>query len=109
MKGIVLLLLLSVSVNFSFGQTSFERNYYNLQQAEKQIFELPFDTDNIVSTIIPEIHNERGILAPHYPDRSGLSRDITSLENAFQNWISNYPNEFEAYLKYLKVYYRTNK
>ena len=107
MKRITLLLILFLlTFQVKSQDISVERKQYYLNQAENKIFSLPFSYEHINGVFMPEILAKRDDLAPNYPNRALLGRDAAIINNAFQTWITTYPNEYSSYYSYLQVYYR---
>ena len=88
---------------------STERKLYNLRMAEKSIFELPYSYEHINLIFMPEIESSRATIAPNYPNREGLPRDMIAIDQAFFYWIETYPSEYDNYYQYLNLFYRDHK
>ena len=89
--------------------SSTERQLAYFQTVENGIFNLPFDFDYIQNEFIPEIMFERANLAPNYPDLNTSEREINDINAPFIEWMSTYPDEYLAYLKYLIQFIEDHK
>ncbi len=112
MKTILLLSILFFVVpfnNISFSQEEvpIDRKLNRLNNLENGIYKLPFDKNHIRTVIVPEIEEQRNILAPNYPDV--LHKYNEEKNNLLKNWIENYPSEYEVYVDYLQTYLRSHK
>ena len=102
------LILIGLTTSSYAQDSSPERKYYNLQEAESGIFKLPFHIDSIRNVIYLETIAQRRQLAPHYPDISTIARTEEARQNAFYSWIDVYPTEYSEYYSYLTIYIRLN-
>lgn len=100
------LIFISLAGSSYAQELSPERKYYNLQQAEANIFKLPFDIDSIRNVMYLETLVERRQLAPHYPDINSIERTELARTTAFLSWIDVYPAEYSDYYSYLAIYIR---
>ncbi|UKN00774.1 hypothetical protein K6119_13645 [Paracrocinitomix mangrovi] len=109
-RRILLLSLLILSSISTFAQElSPERKYYNLQVAENKLAQLPYEIDFFRDSVLTEVHGERRVLAPHYPDITSIDRTKEARTNAFTSWITMYKSEYDAYYSYLVNYVRTHQ
>lgn len=60
--------------------------------------------DYIQSTLLPETLLKRRELAPHYPNILGLERNQEVIDQAFIDWVSSYPAEYNDYMVYLRMF-----
>jgi hypothetical protein len=84
------------SINF---QKSTEDKIEDIQNLHRNIYNLPFDRDYIIGTIMVEVQHKRSEVAPHFPSREQTGTDETLVNSAFKNWIENYPAEYTNYIQ----------
>lgn len=105
------LLFLTFCMNITSGfsqELSPERKIYVLNNLQNDIHRLPYDTDYILNTLIPETQRKRFELAPHYPDLLTIERDKQIIDQAFVFWVTTYPQEYETYKVYLELFLRSH-
>lgn len=97
--------------NLAYSQQELpvERKYKQLQLTENQLFKLPYDFEIIKNEFYPEVLTSRENLAPNYPDISQLPRTQEARDNAFINWINEFPGEYQAYFDFLSQYITSKK
>lgn len=84
-----------------------EKKLSLLERAHKGFYDLGYSQEYVRDVVMPEIRKERQVLASHFPERRA-GADSKSL---FVRWISEYPQEYENYMGYLRkqhVKLRTN-
>jgi len=75
-----------------------------IKKLQGDLFSLPYDLDYINETLLTEIVEKRLELAPHYPDLLTLERDQLIIDQAFADWVINYPLEYKNYQSYLNEF-----
>lgn len=107
-SSFALIFLFSFYSNAGAQELSPERKVYAIKNLQHDLTRLPYESDYITGTLIPETQAERVVLAPHYPDIATLERDQTIIDQAFLSWVATYPNEYEAYKSYLEAFLRSH-
>lgn len=67
-----------------------------IAQAHDALLKLPYSKEYIREVIVAEVKNNRHTVAPHYPERQPGS-NVAHIDH----WITTYPNEVNAYLRYV--------
>lgn len=84
-----------------------QRKLSLLERAHKGFYDLGYSQEYVRDVVMPEIRKEREVLASHFPER----RSGVDSKSLFVRWISDYPQEYENYMGYLRkqhVKLRTN-
>ena len=82
------------------GVATFEDKYRKLEYTHKHVFSLPYDYDFIRNTVMGEVERNRKRVAPHFPRREDV--EPGKGKALFEEWITNYPQEFEDYIAMVK-------
>ena len=76
----------------------------SIRELQRNLFSLPYETDYISDTLVPETVEKRAELAPHYPDLLILERNQQVIDQAFADWVTHYPTEYTSYKNYLEQF-----
>lgn len=104
--SLVLLLMFSSNLLYSQDEIPTERKVSRMLNAERDIYNLPYERDHIRFVIVPHIEAQRAILAPNYPVTDNIFGD--DLKALVASWIDSYPDEYEDFVLFMETYIRSN-
>gem|GEM_PF-6285299 len=81
------------------------RKVVRLLKAEHDIYNLGFDKNYVETTILPEINQNRTLLAPNYPEL--LTNNPDDKYAALTIWVEEHENEFDAFVLYYETLVRS--
>lgn len=101
-----LLMVSFVAFNTSAqNEITTHRKVVRLLKAEHDIYNLGFDKNYVETTILPEVEQNKSLLAPHYPEL--LTNNPDDKYAALSQWIEEYQNEYEAFATYYETLVRS--
>lgn len=82
------------------------RKVIRLQNAERDLYRLPFEKSFIRETLAPEVLENRNELAPHFPNTPSASKEIR--EERLRDWIVQYEQEYSDFIRYFEIFIRSH-
>ena len=109
LKLLTVILLLCTTHNASGQQNpaSPEHKLKRIHALNNGVYRLDLPKEYIRETVVPEIIEQRELLAPHYPPTDHIFG--AELDQTLTDWIIHYPIEYEDYRSYLETYLRSFK
>ena len=100
---IVLLFLVTIGTSAAHSQEKITETEYaycksRIEKSHQMFYKLSFEPSYVKTVIMPSVIDGRTNVAPHFPKR----QVDQSTDDVFRGWIETYPNEYKAYILYLR-------
>jgi len=69
-----------------------------IEKSHQMFYKLSFEPNYVKTVIMPSVMSGRDNVAPHFPKRQAEQ----NTDGLFKGWIETYPNEYKAYILYLR-------
>lgn len=94
--------ILKANLAFDNYSPETEAKFSRLMRKERKLWDFPYEEDYIKEVFIPEVHAQRSVLAPHFPDLEAAKTDPNADRKVLIcDWIDSYADEYQSYIFYL--------